>query len=93
MTKTVTISPSPRPNRSHPLGSPINGRNTHSGIQWPSTEELNRVSASLSRISKIGISSEVNGDYFTSGDLAYQLHEILRATRELLRKSLRGEGE
>lgn len=29
------------------------------------------------------------GDYFTSGDLAYQLQEILRATATLLKKSQR----
>ena len=29
------------------------------------------------------------GDYFTSGDLAYQLQEILRTTEALLKKSRR----
>jgi hypothetical protein len=29
------------------------------------------------------------GDYFTSGDLAYQLKEIIRATDDLLKRSQR----
>jgi hypothetical protein len=32
---------------------------------------------------------EGTGDYFNSGDLAYQLQEIIRATDALLKKSQR----
>ncbi len=36
-----------------------------------------------------GHSLEASGDYFNSGDLAYQLQEIIRATAELFKKSQR----
>ena len=52
---------------------------------------IEEIGVQLRRISEIGIASEANGDYFTSGDLAYQLHEIVRTTRELLKRSLRSE--
>lgn len=69
----------------------MNARRKRVLIQWPAREELEKVSAQLKRIHRIGISSEANGDHFTSGDLAYQLHEIVRTTRDLLQKSLRSE--
>ena len=62
-----------------------------SRILWPTGGELDEVSAQLRRISQIGISSEANGEYFTSGDIAYQLNQIVQMTRELLKKSLRSE--
>jgi hypothetical protein len=40
----------------------------------------------------MGSRAEREGDYFKSGDLAYQMHEIIRATRELLKKSGRRAG-
>jgi hypothetical protein len=76
---------------SESLGTSAGVRSERALIQWPTGEELEKVSAQLRRISQIGISSEVNGDYFTSGDLAYQLHEIVRTTRELLKRSLRSQ--
>ena len=38
---------------------------------------------------KVGIRWEAKGDYFASGDLAYQIQEIIRATEELLKKRAR----
>ncbi len=58
-------------------------------IQWPSEQQLQEVSRKLTRISRAGIRSEANGDYFNSGELAYQLQEIIRATSELFKKSQR----
>jgi len=64
-------------------------RNKKSLIQWPTERQIQEVSARLARISRMGIRSEAKGDYFNSGDVAYQLHEIIRATAELFKKSQR----
>jgi hypothetical protein len=61
-------------------------------IQWPSEEEFDQVSRQLKQIHQIGLSSEADGDCFMSGDVAYQLREILRTTTELLKKSQRRSG-
>lgn len=58
-------------------------------IHWPTERELENVSTELARISEIGIGSETSGDYFTSGDIAYQLQEIVRTTSDLLKTSLK----
>jgi len=58
-------------------------------IQWPSEEQILEVSKRLSRINRIGIRWEASGDYFNSGDLAYQIQEIIRATDDLFKKSQR----
>jgi len=58
-------------------------------IQWPSERQLAEVSTRLARMVKVGVRWEADGDYFASGDLAYQIQEILRATEELLKKSQR----
>ena len=63
--------------------------NNHSLIQWPSEEKIFEVSKKLAQIKKLGIRSEETGDYFNSGDLAYQIQEIIRATGELFQKSQR----
>jgi hypothetical protein len=34
-----------------------------------------------------GLRQEINGDHFNSGDFAFRVHEIIRATDELFRKS------
>ena len=60
-----------------------------SRIQWPTEHQIQEVSKRLGRISQLGIRSEAKGDYFNSGDLAYQLQEIIRATAELFKKSQR----
>jgi hypothetical protein len=56
-------------------------------IQWPTERQVAEVSANLARVVKVGVRWEANGDYFASGDLAYQIQEIMRATEELLKKS------
>ena len=60
-------------------------------IHWPTGRELRGVSARLARVSRTGIRLETKGDYFSSGDLAYQIHELIQATAELFRKSQRLE--
>ena len=62
---------------------------TQSLIQWPSEQEIQEVSKRLSKINRAGIRWEASGDYFNSGDLAYQIQEIIRATAELFKKSQR----
>ena len=62
-------------------------RQTRSLIQWPTERQVEKVSASLARMVKVGMRWEAKGDYFASGDLAYQIQEIIRATEELLKKS------
>ena len=62
-------------------------RQKRSLIQWPTERQVEEVSASLARMVKVGMRWEAKGDYFASGDLAYQIQEIIRATEELLKKS------
>jgi len=64
-------------------------RSKRSIIQWPTDQEIQRVSEQLVQIQRVGIRSEADGDYFRSGDLAYQIQEIIRATAELFKKSQR----
>jgi hypothetical protein len=64
-------------------------RTKQSLIQWPTDQQIQEVSKRLARISQKGIRVEADGDYFNSGDLAYQLQEIIRATAELFKKSQR----
>ena len=91
MTRIMTEGKSSTPKDFESLSNSMGVRRKRALIQWPSVEELEQVSTQLSRIHEIGVSSEANGDYFTSGDLAYQLHEIVRTARELLKKSMRNE--
>ena len=67
-------------------------RTQKNSIQWPTEQEIQGVSAHLARMVEVGIRSEANGDYFNSGDLAYQIQEIIRTTAELFRKSQRAKG-
>ena len=64
-------------------------RTKQSLIQWPNEQQILEVSRRLAKISRQGIRWEASGDYFNSGDLAYQLQEIIRATAELFKKSQR----
>jgi len=64
-------------------------RTDRSLIQWPTEQELQQVSITLTKVSRTGMRQENAGDYFTSGDLAFQLQEILRATEAVLKKSRR----
>ncbi len=57
-----------------------------SAIQWPTDIQLRLASKQLMAIKAAGVDCERNGDYFNSGDLAYQLQENLRAILDLFRK-------
>ena len=67
-------------------------RTQKTSIQWPTEQQIQTVSARLARVVEVGIRFEADGDYFKSGDLAYQIQEIIRTTTELLRKCERGKG-
>ena len=58
-------------------------------IQWPTEKQILDVSKKLVKISRMGIRSEANGDYFYSGDLAYQMQEIIRVIDQLFEKGQR----
>lgn len=58
-------------------------------IRWPTEQQIQEVSKRLALLSRMGIRSEASGDYFTSGDLAYQIQEIIHTTEELFKKSQR----
>jgi len=60
-------------------------------IQWATEQQIQEVSKQLAAINQVAIHSEVNGDYFTSGDLAYQIREIIRATAQLFKKCQRAK--
>jgi len=64
-------------------------RSVRNRIQWPTPQELQQVSTTLTKVSRWGRRREAAGDYFNSGDLAYQLQEIIRTTNALLKKSQR----
>jgi len=64
-------------------------RQKRSLIQWPTERQVEEVSARLARLVKVGIRWESRGDYFASGDLAYQIQEIIRATEDLFKKRAR----
>lgn len=58
-------------------------------IRWPSDREIMDVSRRLTAIKKAGLLYEKRGDHFNSGDLAYQMQELLRNVSELFQKSRR----
>lgn len=60
-----------------------------SPIKWPTDSQMQEVSKRLLAISKMGTAAEEKGDYFNSGDLAYQIHDIINNTAELYKKSQR----
>ena len=78
-----------RPRRREVNPDAFDTRTERSCIQWPTVRELKRVSVTLAKVSRSGMRHEGAGDYFTSGDLAYQLQEIIRATAALLKKTQR----
>ena len=69
------------------FGSPA--RTEPARIQWPTDEQMRDVSQKLARISREGRRCEVAGDYFKSGDLAFQMREIIRATAQAFEKCRR----
>jgi hypothetical protein len=64
-------------------------RSKQSLIQWPTEQQIQHVAKQLAKIEQVGIRSEAKGDYFKSGELAYQIFEIIRTTAELFKKSQR----
>jgi hypothetical protein len=71
----------------HPNIPLSSARDKASLIQWTTERQIQEVSKKLAGINQVAIRSEVNGEYFKSGDLAYQIQEIIRATAELFKKS------
>ena len=67
-------------------------REQRSLVQWAADRQIEEVSKKLASIKQVGIRSEAEGDYFKSGDLAYQMQEIIRATSALYDKSRRVKG-
>ncbi len=72
-----------------PNGSLFSPSPPQSLIQWPTEQQIQEVSRRLAKISRMGVRWEANGDYFNSGDLAYQMQEIIRTTAELFKKTQR----
>ena len=63
---------------------------TNQGMtQWPTEKQILDVSKKLAKINRMAIRAEANGDYFHSGDMAYQMHEIIRATAQLFQSGQR----
>ena len=77
---------------SHPNVPRLSARDKQSLIQWTTEQQIQEVSKKLARIKQVAIRSEISGDYSKSGDLAYQIQEIIRATAELFAKSQRAKG-
>jgi hypothetical protein len=67
----------------------LTSRTDQNRIKWPTEHELQQVATALAKVSRTGKRQEDAGDYFTSGDLAYQVHEIIRTTANLLKRSRR----
>jgi hypothetical protein len=67
----------------------VPARRKQSLIQWPTAHQILEVSKRLAALRRLGARAEVEGDYFFSGDLAYQMHEIIRTTADLFRKGQR----
>ena len=62
-----------------------------SRIQWMTKRQIQEVSIQLASIRHSAMRSEAKGDYFKSGDLAYEIQEIIRATATLFIKSRRAK--
>ena len=95
-TLTKTLMRAARPGAELDLGDAnaalFEARSKQTFIQWHTEREIQDVSKRLARIQQAGIRLEASGDYFKSGDLAYQIQEIIRATDELFKKSQRAKG-
>lgn len=68
---------------------PLAARDKQSLIRWATKQQIQEVSKQLAGVKEVAVCSEVHGDYFKSGDLAYQIQEIIRAAAELFKKSQR----
>jgi hypothetical protein len=58
-------------------------------IRWISEKELAAASQDLRRLRRIGRQLEQDGDYFGSGNLAYQLRQIAAEIQALVRGAVR----
>src|SRR5690349_1926396 len=58
-------------------------------IQWPTEKQILGVAKQLVQSGRMGVRSEAKGDYFHSGELAYQMQEIIRATNALFERGRR----
>ncbi len=88
MTKTSGQTHSRLLNPERDLFPPIHN---HAPIEWPTEGQIVEVGRRLAAIRQRGAGFEAAGDYFHSGDLAYQLREIIHATTVLFSKSQRGK--
>jgi hypothetical protein len=79
-------APSPVP---APPSAEERGENRRNLIQWPADRQILEIVRQLKQVREVGARYEALGDYFNSGDLAYQLHEILRTVSDLHQKSRR----
>ena len=71
------------------LGSPA--RRKLGGIQWPADEQMRDVSRKLTHICLEGKCREGAGVCFQSGDLAFPMQEIIRATTRAFEESRRAK--
>ena len=62
-----------------------------SNIQWITDKELTLASQDLRRLKRIGKQLEQQGDYFGSGNLAYQLRQIVAEIQALVRGTSRAQ--
>ena len=60
--------------------------------QWPTEKQILDVSKKLAKIGRMGIRAEAHGDYFHSGNMAYQMHEIILGTAQLFAAGQRFRG-
>ena len=73
----------------HPDIPALPARDKRSLIQWKTELQIQEVSKMLAGINQVAIRLEADGDYSKSGDLAYQIQEIVRTTEELFKKTQR----
>ena len=62
-----------------------------SGIRWITDKELAQASQELRRLKRFGRQVEQRGDYFVSGNIAYQLRQIVAEIQALVRGTNRAE--
>jgi hypothetical protein len=91
MTETITVAAS-ESDFGEQDSAPSLDRDKQSHIRWTTERQIREVSRKLARIKREAIRSEAKGDYFKSGDLAYQIQEIIQATADLFTKSQRAKG-
>lgn len=71
------------------LDSSTAERGTRGVIKWPTDREIRSVSKALVELRTVGIDSESKGEYLKSGNLAYELQQIIQETAKLCRRNAR----